>query len=96
MTEPLRLDHPEDALYFDVPLRNVLEVPVLGIPTRFESNSAAALELLDEWFGSWRALAACPDLISPPGVRVRLVVHEGDEGERSPAPIAWQIGRAHV
>ncbi|MGH7731000.1 MAG: hypothetical protein ACRENJ_07085 [Candidatus Eiseniibacteriota bacterium] len=90
MTEPPRFDRPRDALYLDLPLRHVIESPVLGVPTRFESNSAAALARLEAWFGSWRALATSPHLIASRGVRVRLVVHEGDEGDRG-APLVWRI-----
>lgn len=91
MTGSFPFDRPGDGLYLDLPLRNVLEVPVIGVPTRFESNSAAALRLLETRFGMWRALATSPGLIAARGVRIRLVVHEGDEGQVASAPIAWRI-----
>jgi len=83
MTDAMAFDASPDVLYHGVPLRHVMELPVLGIPVRFESNSAAALAVVDEAFGIWRALRTNPDLIAPQGVRVRLIVHEGDERDGS-------------
>ncbi len=79
MTDAMAFDPSPDVLYHGVPLRHVMELPVLGIPVRFESNSAAALAVVEEAFGIWRGLCTSPGLIAPQGVRVRLIVHEGDE-----------------
>ncbi len=83
MTDAMTFDASPDVLYHGVPLRHVMELPVLGIPVRFESNSAAALAVVEEAFGIWRGLRASPGLIAPLGVRVRLIVHEGDERDGS-------------
>src|SRR5258708_14779402 len=83
MTDAMTFDASPDVLYHGVPLRHVTELPVLGIPVRFESNSAAALAVVEEAFGIWRGLRTNPDLIAPLGVRVRLIVHEGDERDGS-------------
>src|SRR6266516_2454064 len=83
MTDAMPFDASPDVLYHGVPLRHVMELPVLGIPVRFESNSAAALAVVEEAFGIWRGLRASPGLIAPLGVRVRLIVHEGDERDGS-------------
>jgi len=79
----MAFDPSPDVLYHGVPLRHVMELPVLGIPVRFESNSAAALAVVEAAFGIWRGLRTNPDLIAPLGVRVRLIVHEGDERDGS-------------
>src|SRR5947207_13169599 len=79
MTDAMTFDPSPDVLYHGVALRHVMELPVLGIPVRFESNSATALAVVEEAFGIWRGLRTSPGLIAPLGVRVRLIVHEGDE-----------------
>src|SRR5207247_540138 len=83
MTDAMTFDPSPDVLYHGVALRHVMELPVLGIPVRFESNSAAALAVVEEAFGIWRGLRTSPGLIAPLGVRVRLIVHEGDERDGS-------------
>src|SRR2546426_7701574 len=83
MTDAISFDASPDVLYHGVPLRHVMELPVLGIPVRFESNSAAALAVVEEAFGIWRGLRTSSGLIAPLGVRVRLIVHEGDERDGS-------------
>ena len=55
MTPP-QTDGPGNALYFGVPLRQRIVVPVLGVPVTIESNSAIALEIAEEAFGIWRRL----------------------------------------
>ena len=80
MDEPVEFDRSPDVLYHGVALRHVVELPVLGVPVRFESNSAAAIETVEDAFAMWRALRGSPELIAPQSLRVRLIVHEGDEG----------------
>src|SRR6266581_4479984 len=95
MTDAISFDASPDVLYHGVPLRHVMELPVLGIPVRFESNSAAALAVVEEAFGIWRGLRTNPDLIPPLGVRVRLLPHRGDEldggGAAAPAPVTCRM-----
>jgi hypothetical protein len=91
MSDPQTFDRPEDALYHGVPLRHVVELPVLGVPVRFESNSAAAVALVEESFGLWRSLADAPALLSKERVHVRLVVHDGHEGAETPAPVTVRM-----
>jgi hypothetical protein len=57
-----------------------LILPVLGMPVRFESNSAAVLQVAEETFGGWRVLEGHPRWITPGGVRVRIRVLPGGEG----------------
>src|SRR6266516_1158226 len=86
MTDAMTFDPSPDVLYHGVALRHVMELPVLGIPVRFESNSAAALAVVEETFGSWRELRTSPGLIAPQGVQVRLIVHDGDERDGGGVP----------
>src|SRR2546430_12677736 len=69
MTDAMTFDPSPDVLYHGVTLRHVMELPVLGVPVRFESNSAAALAVVEEAFGIWRGLPTSPGLIGPAGVR---------------------------
>jgi len=65
--------------------RHAIELPVLGIATRFETNDAEVARCVDDAFGMWRALAECAaaDVTheSPPLVHVDVVA--GDEGPPS-------------
>src|SRR5437867_11591490 len=77
MTDAMAFDPSPNVLYHGVPLRHVMELPVLGVPVHFASNSATALAVVEEACGSWRGLCTSPGLISPLGVRVRLIGHDG-------------------
>jgi len=90
MSEPIPFDRPDDPVYHKVPLRYVAELPVLGVTVKFESNSQAALDIIEEVFGVWRGLS--PDLIEPgSGVRIKLIVHDGDEGTAVHAPVVCRL-----
>lgn len=59
---------------------------MLGIPVRFECNSAHALQIIDRAYGWWRPLAHRPELIAAHRARVRVICH-GDtlpEGDAFP------------
>src|SRR5439155_21718148 len=86
MDEPVEFDRSPDVLYHGVALRHVVELPVLGVPVRFESNSAAAIETVEDAFGMWRALRARPEVIAPLGLRGRLIVHDGGAGGAAHPP----------
>src|SRR5882762_3933143 len=91
MSDPTQFDRSPDLLYHGVALRHAVELPVLGIPVRFQSNSAAVLAAVEDAFGIWRALRASPALIAPAGVTVRLIVHEADEGGARHAPVTCRM-----
>jgi len=57
--------------------RVVVELPVLGLPVRFESNATAAINAVRRSFGLWRQL---PDSATSPGrpVVVRIEVRAGN------------------
>lgn len=68
----IRRDH----LYRDVPLPYVVELPVLGVRLRFACDSPSALDLVQETYGSWSALADRTNVISPSTAEVRIVLHD--------------------
>lgn len=57
---------------------SLLELPVLGLPVRFDADDPAALDAVLAAYGEWRSLAAHPHLAPTPGlapcVHVRLRV----------------------
>jgi hypothetical protein len=91
MSAPLEFDRSPNPLYQGVALRHVVDLPVLGVPVRFASNSAAALAVVEDAFGRWRALGAHPELIASEGAQVRLIVHEGFEGSGPHAPVTVRM-----
>jgi hypothetical protein len=69
-----------DPLLRNVRLSHCAEIAVLGIVTRFETNSAYVLSLIEECFAGWRSV----HVEGAEPVSVRIVVHEGRE-EADPA-----------
>src|SRR5205809_8039756 len=91
MHESIQFDRSPDVLYHGVALRHVVELHVLGVQVRFESNSAAAIEVVEDAFGMWRALRGTPELRAPLRLRVRLILHDGAEGGTPHAPITCRM-----
>lgn len=75
-----------DPLLRHSPLEYFLDLPVLGIDTRFESNSKYVIDLATEAFGAWRALAPA-NRSATEIVRVRFVVHDGTEHADALSPV---------
>ncbi len=88
MTTTARPDHP---LYLHVPMRHRVQLPVLGIPVRFESNSSAVIDAVEATFSVWRPVGRRRALISSAPVRVRLIVHEGREESVRRVPITYRL-----
>ena len=80
-----------DPLLRDARLDYTLELPVLGLRARFESNSRHVIETVDRSFGRWRILhdVFALDLSRAP-LRVRIVVFEGEDA-RHVAPDATRV-----
>ena len=92
MIEPrVEFERAAGPLSRDVVLRHVVELPVVGIPVRFETNSRTVLDAVEESFGRWRPIAARTDLLSPERVRIRLIVHEGDERTTGRVPLTHRV-----
>ncbi|MBI4540924.1 MAG: hypothetical protein HY704_15585 [Gemmatimonadetes bacterium] len=90
MKDSVRFVPSPDPLYRAVPVDYYTEIPVLGIPVRFESNAPRIVEAAEEAFDPWRVLANAAELVSPLGVRVVIVVHPGSEGESAHAPLQYR------
>lgn len=62
-------------------MRHAITLPVLGLPTTFESNDAAVVAAADESFGMWRALDREHHAGEAEALHVRVSVVAGDEGK---------------
>jgi hypothetical protein len=80
-----------DPMVWSAEIDHEAALPVLGIDTRFESNSAFVMDVVEESFGRWRALPTADRSDSAP-VRVRVVVHEGAEETATRTPISHISG----
>ena len=75
-----------DSLLRGAALEFAVTFPVLGIDTRFESNSRYVLDVASESFNEWRTLAAA-DRSTPGSVSVRVVVHGASERSAPHSPV---------
>lgn len=91
----IAFDRPADAMYNRAELAHRLELPVLGIPVRFESNSAQVIDAVRTSFGVWERMRAHPDLLETDGARVRLFVHDGEEEPGEHAPLHYRCPDPH-
>jgi hypothetical protein len=80
----------DNPLYRGLLLSQVLEIPVMGIRVRFESNSEATLKLVESWFRAWIDMHETLNLLAE-GVRFRIVVHDGSEHVAGRAPVAYRL-----
>jgi len=81
-----------DSLARNPALEYSAELPVLGIDTRFETNSRYVLGVIDEAFGAWSALdRLLADLSggAPQRTNVRIIVSDGTEDGTSHAQIRY-------
>jgi hypothetical protein len=69
-------------------LEHQLALPVLGIDTRFESNSADVLTLVEVAFGRWRELSAS-ERSPADSARIRVLVNHGSEQTTGRSPISY-------
>jgi hypothetical protein len=76
-----------DVLLRDPDLAHATQVPVLGIVTRFETNSRTVADIVERAFGGWRRAMGGRDVDGARGLRVRVVVHEGSEHVAGRAPV---------
>jgi hypothetical protein len=64
-----------DGLYYRAPCPYRLSLPVLGVPTRFESNSLRVMAVVERAFGPWALLRRRRALLASGSVTIRLIVH---------------------
>ncbi|MCH7474612.1 MAG: hypothetical protein IIA27_08050 [Gemmatimonadetes bacterium] len=86
----VEFDPPGNALFRDAELAFRVELPVIGIPVRFESNSRQVIDVVNASFGVWKQLERHPELIAAERARVRLFVHEGQEDAAPHAKVAYR------
>lgn len=55
------------------------ELPVLGVPVCFRSNSPDAMHCVERVFGRWKALAGDPHLVSKDHATVRVIVESTEQ-----------------
>jgi hypothetical protein len=82
---------PDDPLLRHVPLAHDVTVPILGVPVRFRSNSAAALAAVHESFGRWVAAPGPGDPPPVPAADVRIILHPGTEARATGAPVTARM-----
>ncbi len=68
-------------------LPHSVELPVLGIMTRFETNSPEVHALVNEKFGPWDAVRLESPVPAVPRAHVRVIVHAGSEHVVGRAPV---------
>ena len=76
-----------DASAHRVRLPHSVDIPVLGIVTRFETNSLDVHALVHEKFGPWGILQVGSALPVAPRAHVRVIVHAGSENVVGRAPV---------
>jgi hypothetical protein len=81
-------DRPTDPLYRGAWLQYKTELPVLGVPVQFETNSGVVLAAIEAVYGKWRQLDTNPELCSNDRRRIRLFVQDGEESARN-GNIPW-------
>lgn len=87
----MRFARPRNPLYLGVPTPYRARLPVLGVPVAFESNSPEAIQAVDDTFGVWRRVARRRSLLASAQVRVRLIVHPGQEEPVGRAPMTYRL-----
>jgi hypothetical protein len=75
-----------DPLMRDPRLEYCADLPVLGVETRFQTNSRHVLGIVEEAFGGWRDLVE-PPRIAPEAVSIRVIVYAGHEHGPGHAPV---------
>lgn len=84
--QPVTFTAALDPLLRDAPITHVIELSVLGIATRFETNSQFVLDSVEESFGGWRGLEAEAVVGAPSRVRVRLIVYSDGASATTSTP----------
>lgn len=79
----------DDPLFAAAHLPLEAELPVLGVPVRFASNSELVMREVEGHFGIWRQLP--PDLVGQAGIDVRIVLHGVAEGPQRPIAMHYHF-----
>lgn len=78
-------------LYYQTrrPYRRTL--PVLGIPTRFETNSLPVMAAVERAFGAWALLRRHRALVAAGSVKICLIVHQATGSRRAAGPLVYRL-----
>ncbi|MDH3289467.1 MAG: hypothetical protein OEO20_03425 [Gemmatimonadota bacterium] len=95
MTEGARFTRPGDPLFRRVPLDHGVEIAVVGVAVRFESNSEAVVRAVTQWFQSGRAIAPTQPPAGEMPVRVTVVVHGANEGTAAGGQMTYRMPDRH-
>ena len=63
MPDLIEFERTDDPLLRDVPLEHRVELPVMGIPVEYRTNSPDGLAVIEESYGVWRVLEDRPRLL---------------------------------
>jgi hypothetical protein len=80
-----------DPLRRDIRFSHYCDIPVLGIPTRFESNAAHVIDLIEKAFGAWHAIDNCTALLANERARVSFGVVPGEEDGRERPEVRYYV-----
>lgn len=84
-----------DPLYRHAVLDNTVEIPVLGVPVRYRSNSAEVITRVEDAFRAWRGLAAESGPGSSPRPTVRIILQDPFEARSDGIPLIHRLPDAH-
>ncbi len=79
MPDLIEFERTDDPLLRDVPLEHRVELPVLGIPVAYRTNSPDVLAVIEESYGVWRVLEDRPQLLETDPVQVTVIVFDDAE-----------------
>ena len=80
-----------DELYRDVRCPHTVELPVLGLRVRFSTNAPELLDVVERCYGSWRAIADSPELVSDSPAEVRLVLHDAPRADAAAPDVGYRL-----
>ena len=75
----IEFERTDDPLLRDVPLEHRVQLPVLGIPVAYRTNSPDVLAVIEESYGVWRVLEDRPQLLDTDPVQVTVIVYDDAE-----------------
>ena len=80
-----------DKLYRDVHWSHRAELPVLGVTTKFLTNSQEVLKVVHETYGAWEALAGYQEVVSRSRAVVKLVLTDPPFDAAGPPSFSYRV-----
>src|SRR5688500_14644658 len=94
MSDPRTADPLDRLLNLPGPHAHAIELPVLGIPVRFESSSTAVISAIEAEYGHWRSVGSVAGVLDDPRAVVRIDLADANTEAHQPAgtnPVARLI-----